>query len=85
MVVFVGVYGNILDAQGAKGILDSSGSSDDDDDDEPQDEKSRLLKKKKEVSEMLRNNNLCLSEELLKKPRSKGTIKTSHTQKQKCC
>ncbi len=55
MAVFVGVYGNILDAQGAKGILDSSGSSDDDDDDEPQDEKSRLLKKKKEVSEMLRN------------------------------
>ncbi len=50
--LFLGVYGNVLDAQGAKGILDSSGSSEEESDDEPQDEKARLLKKKKEVREM---------------------------------
>ena len=59
--MFLGVYGNVLDAQGAKGILDSSGSSEEESDDEPQDEKARLLKKKKEVretSQMLMQRNV---------------------------
>ncbi len=45
-MIVAGVYGNALDAHGAKNLL---GSDSDDSDSDPQDEKSKLLKQKKEV------------------------------------